>query len=205
MALPLGDLVEACLVETGQFVGGLESTLLTNDQFRNMVKRELKILNKYQSRRMTRGFELYDNLVFQEANTLYVPNHIVKITRNRPHTIFAPQSVYGNLSRYYWRYDKPVLRFSYTRNIYEVTFTLDYTYDDDNDVIEDLDYNDENFVDLVVSRFMQAVGRGRNAFNIPGLNVVHDGAQLASEGSAKYNETLDKLREARDSHIFIGY
>lgn len=223
MTIELKELIETVLIESGQYVGGLESTLLTNDYFRKIVERELRVYSKYRGNRKTREFELYDGKVFQLANQdIDIPDIITKIRYVESTSLFLATSKHGNISDYYWKYQDGVLRFNLPRDRYEVTYTTKYEVTkvdapeppdtdpptprgDPTYHITGLTEGDDDFMNLVTGRFMQAVGRSRNAFNIPELSLQHDGAALASDGTALYEKAEITLQESKDLHLFVGF
>lgn len=199
MPLSYTDLTEQLLLETGQFIGGLDATLLIESNLVAMYKRELAFYSKYHPLQGTTSGRLYNNKVFQLENDSVIPDQIIEIYRREVSSyLFGGSRRNGLVSNYFWRYDKPVLRFNLADDIYEYSYIINHKWDDANRVIPTLSLADHKFINLCVGRFMMTVGRSRRAFTIDELPISTDAAELVSEGKEIYDAAVDEVKQSSD-------
>lgn len=200
MSVSLDELIEAVLIESGQFLGELEATLIDPRQFESMARRELKKYQKFRPLVKTASGDLFNAKSFSDD---YGPEDIplaiteIKHTHSSFHALFYGGQRYGVVSNYYWRYEKPLLFFNYPRDIYQYSYIANRKYDAEKRIFEDLDIDsDFAFVDIITGRFMMILGRSRRAFSLNDVPIVNDGSDLVSEGKEILESAYESIKES---------
>ena len=181
--MTIQELYDLVLLRMGQhkFVNNLEISL---DDFRSIVNHALSVYSKYKPLRkrfmitITDGrYEFVDD----------IPDYIVDVT---PVGYISADPLFGGSRGVFWEYRKPFL---YTNVYGDVEVEALYNHRITNDNIE---VNDELFIDLVIAILLMSIGRSRRAFRLPDLPVETDAESLVSEGQELYELTIEKLRES---------
>lgn len=197
MALTLDELIEHILLESGQFIGGLEFTLIDKEAVGRMAERELAVYSRYFPGQVTSSARLYNNKVFQLENDGFVPETILEIRRREVSDyIFGGSRRFGQVASYFWRYEKPVLYFNCADDLYEVTYSVRRVFDKTLGEISGLSIENKEFVDLCTAKFMIALGRSRRSVTTQEFPINADGAELVSEGTAMYDTAMDTMRKS---------
>ena len=193
--LLLDDLIELILVESGQFIAPLEATLLDRDKILILAKKELHKYSKYRPLEGTTSVRLYNNKSFSVENDGIVPDRITKIRRrNVSEYIVSGTRSHGVVSTYYWEYTNPVLYFNLPDDTYEISYITEHSYNSDLEIFPTLNINEGEFINLILGKFLQAVGRSRRAFTLQDLPITTDAEELVSEGKEIYLEATESLR-----------
>jgi len=219
MSTTLTELIDLVMIESGEFIlGDLDNTLLDIDKFWKLVKRVLKTYAQYRAYTATRNVTVNrGKYTYTTALTYGIPNWISSVT---PVEVTGAIGIYQFAQRevserideftllelprgFQWRYDKPTLYVTESGRM-EVIEHYEHSYTvttDSTGLVEEvafptLDFGEDKlFVDLLVGKFLQALGRSRRAFTLEELPINMDAAELVTEGTELWNETITKLEE----------
>lgn len=187
------ELIELILLDTGQFVAGIDPTLLSKPQLLAMFKRELSFYSKYLPNKVTTSAYLYDGKVFNEQDDGVVPKSIVDIRTNNIFMVGLPLGTMpGPVHSYHWRYEKPVLYMRYPNGNYMFSYIADHLYDPNTDSFPTVDASDY-FLRLCTGKFLLSVGRSRQAFMVRDIPLELNGADMISEGKEIYDNAKEEL------------
>ena len=87
--------------------------------------------------------------------------------------------------------------------IYEVSGILNHYYDQLTKEIRTLDDSSYDFLNLVVAKFMLALGRSRRAFTISEIPFTSDAESLVSEGNQLLSEARDRIETTSNFHLAV--
>lgn len=205
MKLTIENIVSHILVESGQFVGGVEATLLDQPSIKLMCDRVLATWGRHFPTERTSGARLYNNKSFSIQNDGFVPHMITEIRRRyAPALLFGGIRQFGTVSDFYWKYMKPQLYFNLPDDTYEVKFTEIPYFDDNNELIlPDNDPAVDKLLSLMTAQFMISVGRSRRAFTIDEIPIRTDADAMINEGKALQDATLEEIRKTNKWHLAI--
>lgn len=192
MSVTYQEILDVIMLETGQYISNLDATLLDKSKIEIMIKRELGLFSRYSPNVITKPMNLYNNKVFTIDIDGEIPTSIVDIRTDRYNTIgFSITPMPAPVHSYYWRYDKPTLKFRYPDGLYQVVYMAPHVYT--NDTIASIEIQD-NFLNLVVGRFLMSVGKSRRAFTVAEMPIQTDASEMISEGKELYDTTLELIR-----------
>lgn len=184
------DLIDTALVETGQFITGIEATMLNQDKLELLIKRELQWYSRYYPIRKRKQIAIDSSRVYEFKTD--IPKTVTSIVRESSGT---SQRMFGyNVThKPRFQYSDGVLEIeSGFEGIYTVEYLLDHEYK--NEAIETLDMQSQ-FVNLFIGKFMISLGRSRQAFLLNDLSFTMNGDSLASEGQELYQATKEFIYE----------
>jgi hypothetical protein len=111
-----------------------------------------------------------------------------------------------------WQYEKPILFVTETGGM-DITAAYKYqrieSYDSQGN-LEDIEFvsmepgKDSIFIDLVIGKFLQAVGRSRRAFQLNDSPIQYDATELVAEGVERYAQATEQLYEQSEWWSAIG-
>jgi len=206
--MTLTDIVDFLMVQSGQYIlQSFDKTLLSYDQlWLRIVKPELINYQKYKP--VIKSFNLNLNSTHHRFDDESAPEWISNVkplegTRSSILTIFQ-SATFSNLTvphQLVWKYDKPNFYCQYN-GAYEITgcykYPLTITKDDENKItevdIENLDY-ELSFLNLVLGKFLIALGKSRRSFTINDLPITMDSDSVVSEGTEIYENAKESLYE----------
>jgi len=197
------QIVDTLLLESGQFIGDLDATLLDEKKLVLMIQRELGLYSRYYPNKQTRAMNLYNNKVFTLEADSFVPTQIVDIRTDRLNAMgytIAPMP--AAVHSYYWRYDKPILYFRYPDGEYITIFITPHEYNEEKKLIQFVELHDR-FLTLLQGRFLQTVGRSRNAFTIEEIPIHTSASEMISEGKEIYDKALEEIRQNNAFNLAI--
>jgi hypothetical protein len=199
MSLSLSDLINLCILEAGQYVGELESTLLNETQLALIFKKELAWYSKYFPQVITTSARLYNNKVFSLDNDGFVPDQVLEIKRREvSNYLFGGSRRFGIVASYFWRYDSPRLFFNTAEDLYEITYSVTHKYDEAAKVFPTLNLEDSKFLNLCIAKFMIMLGRSRRSFTTQEFPIMTDGSELVSEGTEMYEKAKESCTSGSD-------
>lgn len=133
-------------------------------------------------------------------------------------TNVGEQSILHEPRTFLWHYERArdkssgILYTTETGNM-DITAAYEYhrieTYDTSNNLV-DVEFvnmeegKDEIFIDMVLGKFMQKIGRARRAFTLNNSPVQFDGEQLVSEGTQIYDQAKERLYDNSEWWQSIG-
>jgi len=219
MSTTLTELIDLVMIESGEFIlGDLSNTLLDTDKFWKMTKRVLKTYDQYRTFTATRNVTVSSRkYIYTVALPYGIPDWVSSVT---PVEVAGAVGIYQFAQRevserideftlleipraFQWRYDKPTLYVT-ENGLMEVIEHYEHSYtviEDSPGLVEEVTLptldlgEDKLFIDLVVAKFLQALGRSRRAFTLEELPINMDATELVSEGTDLWNETITKLEE----------
>lgn len=219
MSTTLTELIDLVMIESGEFIlGDLENTLLDTDKFWKLVVRSLKTYDRYRAYTATRNVSVRSGkFTYMTTHEYGIPDWISSVT---PVEVTGAIGIYQFAQRevserideftlleiprgFQWRYDKPAL-YATENGWMEVIEHYEHSYtttEDSTGLVEEaalptLDLGEDKlFIDLLVGKFLQALGRSRRAFTLEELPINMDAAELVTEGTELWNETITKLEE----------
>lgn len=127
-------------------------------------------------------------------------------------TNVAEQSILHEPRTFLWRYEAPILYVTETGTM-DITAHFSYIkfeiFDSNGNIVdydmEDLDEGkDRIFVDLVLAKFLQKVGRSRRAFRLNDLPIEYDAEALVGEGIELEREARERMYEQSNWYDAIG-
>jgi len=206
--LTYSDILNIVLIETGQWLIGLEATAIEPKQMELLIKRELALYSRYFPRVVNKTGRLYNGYIFTEEKDGEVPQKIISIRteytqpysynfNRKPVTILASN----------WSYEKPKLFLRFQSDIYQYTYIIPHKYIHDEDIdkcgIESLNEFDSNFLNLIIGKFLMTVGRSRRAFVLNDIPFNMDADQLYSEGKDLYDSAVETVRSNSSFQLAI--
>jgi len=197
------EIIETLLLESGQFIGDLDATLLDEKKIVNMINRELGLYGRYMPNKQTRYLNLYNNKVFSLELDGFVPTAIVDIRTDRLNAMgytIAPMP--AAVHSYYWRYDNPILYFRYPEGSYITIFIAPHVFNPITKTIDSLQLHDR-FLTLLLGRFLQTIGRSRSAFTMAELPISTSADAMISEGKEIYDNVLEEIRKNSSFNLAI--
>lgn len=204
--LALSDLINMVMLEAGQYIIDLDSSLLSEKDIITLATRELTMYSRYIPQKVNLMYPLYDGKVFQIPVDGFIPDQIVGIETNNYYIAGLPLGAMpGAVHSFNWRYDKPTLYLRYPADNYFLTYISKYTYDPVNKCFTNLlstqHYN--YFVDLVAGRVMMTIGRARAAFKMPNMPIETNADALVSEGKELYNAATGILKSNSKYYLTV--
>lgn len=151
------------------------------------------------------------------VNVLTVAGILYLIQETR-FTNVSEQSILHEPRTFLWSYERAKDKSSgilYTTETGKMDIVAAYeyhrieTYDSENNLLE-VDFvnmedgKDEIFIDMVLGKFMQKIGRARRAFTLNNSPVTFDGDQLVSEGVQIYDQAKERLYDNSEWWQAIG-
>jgi len=145
------------------------------------------------------------------VNVLTVAGILYLIQETR-FTNVGEQSIMHEPRTFLWTYEAPILYLTETGGM-DITAHYSYvreeTFDSEGKIVEvDFDILDEGadriFIDLVIGKFLQKVGRSRRAFVLNDLPIVTDASELVGEGIEREREARERLYEQSNWYDAIG-
>lgn len=213
------ELIDYVLLESGQYMAPLEATLLTDTHVARIVTRELSLYSKYRpvSREVFVSANVSGEVNFKTLSTDEKERDIPMMITN----VRVPHGEYGispaAIANYSYSpvtrerlVEAPTSNFDYRKPIlylagsggYKLTahYSRYFDYAEINGkldgVISDISFEDDHlFVEMLIGKFLQYVGRSRRAFTIDNLPITYDSSEMVSEGQEKYNEAYRVLTE----------
>ena len=223
----LSDLAEIVMLESGEFLlDDMSEVEIQPHKFWRIVKRELALFQKHVP--VTKEFNLNIRKIhtFTEDGEHGIPEWISRIVPSSHVKSpifrdwnFSSGANYRGIDKspflqvnkqFISKYDKPKL---YVADFGIFDLTAHYNYEiietkNDQNVITEVDIvgleEHKTFVDMIVAKFMIALGRSRRAFTLNDLPVQMDGSELVSEGQELHREALELLYETNKWHYALG-
>lgn len=194
MSVTYDEALEIIMLETGQYIASLDVTLLDKPKMVMMIRRELGLYSRYSPNVVTKTANLYNGKVFTEELDGEIPQAIVDIRTDRYNTIgFSITPMPSPVHSYYWRYDKPVLKFRYPDGLYQLVYMAPHKFDESTDILPSIQLHDR-FFSLLVGRFLMSVGKSRRAFSVAEMPIQTDASEMISEGKELYDSALEEIR-----------
>lgn len=215
--MKLTELEQIVIIESGQFLLGSDLTAVSLDltKFWVMVKRALNEYGKWrpvqQRSQIQAGMLHYTFTVNTGVGIPDWVSSVVPVTSPKnPLGMLAGQVSSMEQREFLWEYRSPDLYLTET-GIFDivtvhkpsssVTIVSNVVTEVD---LPDLSDADLLFIDLVVSRFLQAVGKSRRAFTLSELPIETDASEIVSEGNDLYEKTMEELRENNSWYLGVG-
>lgn len=188
------NILDVIMLETGQYISDLQATLLDQTKLELLIKKELGLYSRYRPNKVTRVDTLYNGKIYTMEHDNIIPNAITDIRTDRFNTMGINLTpIPGPVHCYHWNYTKPTLYFRYPEGQYIVSYIVDHVYDETTDKIESIELHDK-FMNLIVGRFMQTVGRSRRAFTVDEIPINTDASEMISEGKEIYDSALEEIK-----------
>jgi len=218
--MKLTDLIGTVLVESGQFLLGdnLAAVQLDETKFWTMTQRVLEDYERYRPLEKVSQLEIFTrSYTFQSGVGIGVPEWISEMvptsTPNNPlGSIFSASTGTDPLvpREFLWEYRNPVVYVT-EGGTFELSTVHKYGYAvtmaglsvTDVDFTE-LTLADTDFVDLVVAKFIQSLGKSRRAFTLSEIPIVTDAADMVSEGKEMYDAVMERIRENSKWYLGVG-
>lgn len=145
------------------------------------------------------------------VNVLTVAGILYLIQETR-FTNVAEQSILHEPRTFLWHYENPIL---YTTETGTMDITAHYSYireeifDSDGKLVdvdmEDVDEGvDRIFIDLVLAKFLQKVGRSRRTFRLNDLPIEYDAEAMVSEGIELEREARERMYNQSNWYDALG-
>lgn len=198
--MTLQELFDITLLRTGEFLVPQDKVELDVRRFRILIENALGWYSKY----VPKIEYLYINanntnsrqyVFVEEAFPYGIPDDIsdiipVRISGVVPYYLREFDRPRSNLDikvEFPWVYRKPVLTLPTNAEFDVKAFYFHRlknfgTNDNPNWEVRTITENDQEFIDLVIARFLIALGKSRRAFTIEDLPIKVDATELVSEG-----------------------
>lgn len=207
--MTLSELIDVVMVNSGEYIiQTFDRTQLNKKKFwESIVRPQLTKYAKYKP--VTRKFNLYVPGTWYEFSypedvpvwiSSLAPLYNGGLVASLMAELTGESSLRTPITNL-WRYEAPKLFVMYG-GTYDTTAHYNYgftaTYNAGNtDVVEvtipDLGDDDTTFFDMVLGKFMIAVGRSRSAFTLNDLPITMDSADMISAGNDIYSTALEGL------------
>jgi len=209
----LTEIADHVMLESGEFIiGSMDLTLIDQTKFWNLVRRELAYYEKYKP--LTRQTTITCDSTTYAFPTGSDPDWISSIVpvgiptgmgmQNMIDSLVNSSDSIRNSRQFIWRYEKPKIFVSEAgkmdvtgiyKRVTEVLFDPN-----DNTVmtdvrIDDITESDSQFFNLVIGKFLIAVGRSRRAFTLQDMPIEMDASDLITEGQDIYQSAKESLQE----------
>ena len=202
--LTYNEILDIILLEAGQWLIGLEATMIKPSQMEILIKRELAFYSRYFPREMSKTARLYNGYIFTKEVNGEIPQKIISI-KNVSNDSFITSTIYPNFSARpraipasSWSYKKPELYLKFPSNYYTYSYIVahEYVHDDNTDKcgIDSLTLSDTYFLNLLIGKFLMTIGRSRRAFVINDLPFNMDSEQLYNEGKELYDNAVQIIQ-----------
>lgn len=201
--LSLAQLKDAVMLNSGQYMTEFDDTLMDNKQFVSIVTKQLEVYNRYYPLVKKFVFNLYNNKVFTVEKDGVIPDSICEIRDVRATNYYnmlvnGSTTQYGIISNLNWKYYSPELYFQYVPGQYECKCLIYHKFDPVRKVIDTMEPEfigtHNYFLNLVTGKFMEFLGKSRQAFTISGLPVDTNASDLVSDGKELYQSTMDTIK-----------
>lgn len=220
----LSEIKEEVITRSGQFILDADRLEVDDPRFLRLVKTALRQLNKYSPKDLKFTIEAGNQVYTFDtgAGDPVVPEWIsdvlplrasgnfsvFAITESDHGTFFGPGTVAPDADlvkrKFAFEYRKPdlFLPFQGRFQVHAVNYWA-VTKDANNaDEIIGIEVEEE-FFNLVLAYFLQALGRFRRAFTLNEVSVEFDAAQLVDEGSTLEEKTIEAM--ADDSKFYLAW
>lgn len=145
------------------------------------------------------------------VNVLTVAGILYLIQETR-FTNVAEQSILHEPRTFLWHYENPILYLTETGGM-DITAHYSYIreeiFDSEGNLVdvdmEDVDEGvDRIFIDLVLAKFLQKVGRSRRTFRLNDLPIEYDAEAMVSEGIELEREARERMYDQSNWYDAIG-
>jgi len=110
------------------------------------------------------------------------------------HEIYLTDPVYFETPvTFKWNFDN---RNNFLWSMFTGTYNIDFIV---KPTLEDINYNDQEFLDMCLGLYLMYVGEARKAFNLSELPFENDGSDLYSDGKELFENTKESLQEENSS------
>lgn len=206
MAIKLNDLIDFLLLNSGQYIGGLEYTMIDQEKLLKLIKFELNVYSRYIPNEKSITTSLYPTKTFTLKRDGFIPEIISRIRYSDFEPVyFYTTRRFGDIPRTYWEYQKPVLLFQGFVGRYTIDYTVNHEYDEENLEFPTLNFGDVEFLNLCLGRFITAVGKGRRTLITQDFPLTTDAEQMSSEGQMIYQDALDNLKNGANFYLSAIY
>jgi len=190
--MKIEELEEYLFINSNQYFLGYENIEVKREVLNGLIKRALmyygnarpKMYRKY-------GYKVKsEKSIIKEVDGRPVVN-ILGIYMADP--VFFQQKV-----DFYWDYD-------YRNHILWTKFTGEFNIDFlVKPILEDITYDDYEFLDMMLGLYLMYVGEARKAFVLDGLPFSNDAAELYEVGKELFENARERLEEENNSwHLAV--
>lgn len=198
------DILYSVLLETGQWIGGLEATAISKQQMDIIIKRELGQYSRFIPNVVTRTIPIGGQYRFSEEVDGQIPLQVTSVAAENNAYTAGYRRGNNTIGISNWQYNAPVLQLRFpgvSDRLYIVTYTVPHVYRDD--VIQTIDIENQKFMSLVAARFMITLGRSRRAFLLNDLPFQMDSDMLITEGQDLYERTMQDIMTNSSFYLAI--
>lgn len=228
--MTLNEIFEQILLRSGQFLIKPDKIELNSDLFVPLVRGVLAVYSEYRPHTVIAHIDMSSTRQFTFTETTIEPEGIPdQITDVIPTRLFGsfPYHLrwdrgavegfaspgYGGRSSYLeiksplpWVYRKPELTTSIASEfeIHAMYFHTITSEEIENTTVYSVDtisFRDRYFFDLMLGRFMQALGRSRRAFTLNDLTITMDSGELVSEGQEIEQKALEDIENTSKFYL----
>jgi len=188
--MKIEELEEYLFINSNQYFLGYENIEVKREVLNGLIKRALM----YYGNARPKLYRVYGYEVKKEKS-------IIKEVDGRPVVnilgIYMTDPVFFNQKvDFFWEYD-------YRNNFLWVKFTGEFNIDFlVKPILEDITYNDYEFLDMLLGFYLMYVGEARKAFILDGLPFSNDAAELYEVGKELFENARERLEEENSSWQF---
>lgn len=206
MALKFDDLIDYLLIHSGQYIGGLEYTLIDQDRLLKIIEFELKVYSRYFPLERKANIPIMPVKTFSLERDGFVPEIISRMRYSDFEPLwFYTSRRFGDVPKTYWEYKKPTLMFQGFIGTYNIEYTINHYYDYDKKEFPTIDFDNLEFFNLCLGRFITAVGKGRRSLITQDFPLQTDSEQMVAEGTMIYQDALDTLKGGANFYLAAIY
>ena len=203
MSISLTNLFNLIKITSGQFIiDDLDETKLDIEKFWALTKPAVDIYDKYLPTKTVLNLTLQPTYTFPKDNAPEWISSVYPSGAFMAMSLYVYQSSNPNPFPVFFRYEKPTL---YVNIGCEAQVTAHYKRkckeirDENNKltnvIIEDLDFSDNYFTDLVTGYFLISLGKSRRSFTLSDFPAQMDSSDLVSEGQTLIDNSMQAIRE----------
>lgn len=206
MSIKFDDLINYLLLNSGQYIGGLEYTLIDKDKLLLLIKVELEVYSRFKPLERSASVALFNNKTFTLEKDGFVPETITRIqlSEYNPFLPFTSRK-FGDLPRIYWEYNKPTLLFQGLLMNYSINYTISHYYNEETLEFPTLDFKDIEFLNLCLGKFLISIGKARRSILTQDFPLQIDAEAVVSEGTQIYQDAFEYLRSAASFYLATIY
>ena len=188
--MTIEELDEYCFINSNQYFLGYENIEVKRPVLEGIIKRALMHYGNYKPFKYRKNnFEIITSdtkMKIKEIDGRQVQDIL---------EIYFFNPIYGTNCEvsFHWDFDpRTKILYSQSQGTYLVDFMV-------RPILDDITYDEELFLQMVLGLYMMYVGEARKAFTLDGLPFGNDAEEIYSDGKEIYENALEELKEDNSS------
>ena len=191
--MKIEELEEYLFINSNQYFLGYENIEVKREVLNGLIKRALMYYGNARPKTYRKyGYEVKkEKTPFKEIDGRPVVN-IIGIYMTDP--VF-----FNNKVDFFWNYD---YRMHILWSKFTGVFNIDFLV---KPILEDITYDDFEFLDMMLGQYLMFVGEARKAFILDGLPFSNDASELFDMGKEIFENARERLDEENNSwHLAVS-